>query len=88
MLVMGLTGYIRLWFGNPPWAVILHDTFFTLITAILLLHVYTAILDRGHRPLLHAMFTDGRVPAEFVKDNVPLWYREVEQTQVSKSEEC
>jgi len=42
MLVMGLTGHLRLLMDNPPWAVALYDTFFVLVTAVLLLHAYMA----------------------------------------------
>ncbi len=87
MLVMGLAGYIRLWFGNPPWAVMLHDACFTIIAAVLLLHFYMAVFYREHRPLLHAMFIDGKVPAEYVKDYMPLWYQELSKRKLTRNVE-
>lgn len=84
ILVMGITGYIRLWFGNPLWAKMLHDTFFFIITAILLLHFYMATLYKEHRPLLRAMFTNGKISVKYVKSNMPLWYQKIKQYD----EEC
>ena len=78
MLVMGLTGHLRLLMDNPPWAVAPHDTFFVFVMAVLLLHAYMTIVYREHRPLLRATFVDRRVPIEFVGQYTPEWYGELQ----------
>lgn len=82
MIIMGITGLILMFPGTfPRWihiyALILHDIFFILITAVLILHFYMTVLYPGYRPLLDGMFTDGTVPADYVKKEMPIWYEEV-----------
>jgi formate dehydrogenase subunit gamma len=80
LLIMGISGFILMFRDAfPVWiqmpALIVHDIFFIIITAILMIHFYMSVLYPEHRPLLDGMFTDGTVPADYVKEHHYLWYR-------------
>ncbi|MGQ9719526.1 MAG: formate dehydrogenase subunit gamma [Nitrososphaerales archaeon] len=86
MLIMGVSGIMLMFPWYFPtwvygWALVAHDVFFLLITFVIIFHFYMSVVYKEHRPLLDGMFTDGMVPAEYIKEHHPLWYEEVKKKE-------
>ena len=78
MIGQGITGIIMYYAYDFPLAVRgvaldLHIIFFYLILYVIMMHIYMTALYKENRPLLDAMFSDGKVPKSFAKRRFPLW---------------
>jgi formate dehydrogenase gamma subunit len=53
-----------------------HAACFIVISLFLIIHLYLALLPMN-RPALHAMFRDGSLPVDYVKNHHPVWYEKL-----------
>ena len=59
--------------GAQEFSRFVHAASFVVIGVMLLLHIYLA-LSPLNRPLFHAMFGDGGLPLDHVREHHPIWY--------------
>ncbi|MEM5825141.1 MAG: hypothetical protein QXX58_01765 [Thermofilaceae archaeon] len=74
------------WFPWIPasmrgWVLLLHSLGFLFGLIWLTFHVAFSTLFSEYRPLVEAMFGDGTVPLEWVKEHLPGWYEELEKSK-------
>ncbi len=60
------------------WATVIHDWVSLLIILMLVVHVLMVLLLPAHRKMLKSWIT-GKVPEEYVKEEHPIWYEELEK---------
>ncbi len=84
-VVVLATGAIKLGWRVWPiqadvlgWATVIHDWVTLLFILMLIVHVLMVLLLPAHRKMLKSWIT-GKVPEEYVKEEHPIWYEELEK---------
>ena len=61
------------------YSLLLHDLGFILALCYLIFHVFFVTVIPENRPTAEAMFMDGMIPIEYVKERHPQWYMELKE---------
>ncbi len=69
--------------GTQEFSRFVHAASFVVIGVFLIVHLYLSLLPMN-RQTLQAMFEDGRLPADYVKNHHPIWYEKLVDEKSSK----